>query len=281
MAKGKFIKMSDGIELFANTQDNGHDIWLIHTHGIGEHLGRHQYLSDLFETNFNLFFYDLRGHGRSLGGPATIDDFWRFMQDLDDIIHYLRKECELKRYILFGHSMGGMIVCGYLQRLIKNEPYPERIFITAPPVGIPGVLGKIIQHSNVSFLQKLCDISPNIRIGGLVSLGWLSHNPKIREEYLRDGLCQTKLSLKLLLELVKTSKEIFSSPINANCPAFVSYGTEDKIIDVYQLQDYFQHIDCSFKIQAIPGAFHEPHFEIQEYKEPYIQILKDSLVKKA
>ena len=279
MTEGKFIKMDDGIELFTNIQDNGHDVWLVHTHGLGEHSQRHEYLSDLFGKEFNLFFYDLRGHGKSLGEPATIDDFWRFMQDLDSFLNYLREKHGLKRYILCGHSMGGMIVCGYLQRFLKKDAGPERAFIIAPPIGVGGAMGKIIKYSSLEFLQKLCDIIPDIRVAKLVNLSRLSHDPKVQEECLRDGLAQKKLSLKLLAELVKTSKEIFSSPINPKCPAFVTYGTEDTIVDVSQLREYFQHIDRSFEVKELLGAYHEPHFETPEYREPFIQFLKDSILK--
>ena len=66
--------MKDGVELHAKIQETGSPIWLIHTHGIGEHLDRHQYLTDLFGKDFNIFQYDLRGHGRSLGPSAYVEE---------------------------------------------------------------------------------------------------------------------------------------------------------------------------------------------------------------
>ena len=87
----KFIKMPDGVELHGQIREVGSQIWLIATHGIGEHLGRHNYLIDLFGHDFNVFQYDLRGHGQSQGKPAYIEDFFQYMEDLQEIINYLPK----------------------------------------------------------------------------------------------------------------------------------------------------------------------------------------------
>ena len=270
--------MRDGLELFVSIDNFGHNIWLLHTHGIGEHSGRHEYLTDLFRKNFNLVYYDLRGHGKSLGGPTSIDYFWRFMEDLDDIIRYLREEHKVEKYILSGHSMGGLIVCGLVQKGLPLQTYPQKIFISAPPVGITGLLGKIIRLLKIEYLQKLCAMAPNIRIGGLINFGQLSHDETIKETLLKDDLYQKKLSAKLLLELVKASKEVFHSPIHPQCPAFVAYGSEDRIIDPRHLSEYFEKIEHHFTVQEIHGAYHEMHNEIPKYREPYFRFLQNSLV---
>ena len=110
------ITTNDGIKLHAEVEDNAKDKWLIITHGVGEYLGRHRYFSNLVSSQYNILYYDLRGHGQSEGRPTWINNFWQYMEDLDKIVTYLQNTHKMKRYTLFGHSMGALIVSGYLQR---------------------------------------------------------------------------------------------------------------------------------------------------------------------
>ena len=57
------IEVDKGIFLNSEIFENGKDEWIVVTHGIGEHLGRHQYLTNLLREKYNICFYDLRGHG--------------------------------------------------------------------------------------------------------------------------------------------------------------------------------------------------------------------------
>lgn len=62
----KFLKMRDGAELYVQIKESGSPVWIIGTHGVGEHMGRHKYLPEQFGRDFNIFQYDLRGHGSAL-----------------------------------------------------------------------------------------------------------------------------------------------------------------------------------------------------------------------
>src|SRR3990167_8856677 len=109
MAVTQTIKMHDGVEISCQIKEMGGPIWLVATHGIGEHQERHQYLSDIFGQYFNVFRYDLRGHGRSGGPRGDISSFGQYMEDLNELIQFLHQEYRMKRYVLFGHSMGALI----------------------------------------------------------------------------------------------------------------------------------------------------------------------------
>ena len=73
--ENRFIQLRDGIKIHSQIKEVGGPLWIVFTHGLGEHLGRHNYLHGLFSNNFNIFQYDLRGHGRSEGKRAYIKDF--------------------------------------------------------------------------------------------------------------------------------------------------------------------------------------------------------------
>ena len=68
----------DGTPLRCLIRETGCSKWLIVTHGLGEHLERHEYILKLFSQNFNIAIYDVRGHGRSGGTRAYVENFENF-----------------------------------------------------------------------------------------------------------------------------------------------------------------------------------------------------------
>jgi acylglycerol lipase len=270
-----FLQMSDGTEIHLEFKEKGSPVWIIATHGIGEHLGRHRYLVDLFSHDFNILQYDLRAHGRSSGDRSFVPDFSKFMDDLNEIIEYLRKKYKMTRYILFGHSMGALITSAYVQRLTNSEHYPERIVLNAPPVAYTGAMGKLIELTPKGVWRKLSRLPVSLPLKGLVDLNNLSHYHEVKNSYEADELNCLALHTNLVLGMVKTSKEVFSRPIRPRCPSYVSVGSADRIVDVEALVRYFSHVEKAFALKIFEDAFHEIHNETDKYRKPYLAYLKD------
>jgi acylglycerol lipase len=270
----KFLKMRDGAELYTEVKESGSPVWIIATHGIGEHLERHKYIPELFGHDFNIFQYDLRGHGRSTGKKAYIDDFSLYMEDLREIVGFLKEKYRMGRYVLFGHSMGALITCSFIQNFVDENNYPERLIVNAPPVNVSGAFGAITKVLPMGFFKVMTSQPYSLPLGGLVDLSNLSHDPRVKEDYVKDPLNALKLESKLLLEMVKTSKSTFSRPLRSKCPSFVSVGSADRIIGEKDLIEYFTSVDKSFQLKVFDGAYHEIHNEIEKYRKPYFDHLK-------
>ena len=278
LSEHKFIQMRDEVELHAEILERDCSCWLIVTHGIGEHLKRHLYLKELFSQNFNILFYDLRGHGRSLGESAYISDFEIFYHDLHELIHFLSNRYKMKRFKLFGHSMGALITSGYIQNFVDSSFYPETIFLSLPPVGLPGFLGEALNGTPLGLIDAFTKFPYSLKIPGMVNLDNLSHDSRIKEEFFEDDLTCKKLHSKLLLELVKATRQVFSKALKPQCPAYVTYGSEDKIISPEAIELYFSDVEKFFTIKKFSGAYHEIHNEVEKYRRPYFSFLKDSLL---
>jgi acylglycerol lipase len=272
-----FIKMRDNIELHAQIQEVGAPVWLIVTHGIGEHLNRHLYLKDIAQGKFNILFYDLRGHGLSMGEGAYISDFFEYMEDLKEVLEYLKERYKMERFVLFGHSMGALITAGLIQRYLTEELSPELVYLNAPPVGFYGPLGKIVEYAPRSVFSTLSKLPLSVRLGGMVDLNYLSHDVRVKDEYIKDTRNHLELHSKLVLELVRGSGEVFSRPLRPDCPAYVSYGTDDRVIGVKQLKQFFNFVEKSFEVKEFHGAYHEIHNEIEKYRKPYFDYVTQCL----
>jgi alpha-beta hydrolase superfamily lysophospholipase len=196
------------------------------------------------------------------------------MEDLKEIVIYLQEKYRMDRYILFGHSMGALITCAFMQNYVEEERYPERVVINAPPCGASGLLGKILKILPPAFFNTACEIPFSVPVGGLVDLDVLSHDPRTKEDYLIDPLNSLKLESKLIFELMKCAQATFARPIRSKCPSFVTVGSADTVVGEADVVEYFTHVDKSFNLKIIDGAYHEIHNEIEKYRKPYFDHLK-------
>ena len=174
--------------------------------------------------------------------------------------------------------MGALICSEYIQTHPGPE-HPSAIFLNAPPVGFSGFLGKVIRHSPQKIISKLAQISLSVKIEGLVDLNYLSHDPTVKEKYRADPGNHLQLHTKLLLEMVNSSRRIFSRSLRPRCPAFVTVGSADKVICVESLVKYFTSVEKDFHLEVFEGAYHELHYEVKRYQLPYFDFLQNSLLK--
>ena len=272
------LAMRDGHKLRLASSDNNKDIWLIATHGLGEHGDRHGHLHKVFASSFNTVTYDLRGHGRSEGKSAYIDNFFTYIEDLQEILIHLREKHKMVKFVLFGHSMGGVIVCGYIKSLAHKDMYPSKIFLSAPPIDLIGIGGTVLKYVPSPLLFTFAGIPLSIPLVSTIDLRYLSHDPKVKESYIKDPFTHVAIHSKLLLNLLKSIREIFSEKVELQCPTFVAIGDGDRIVNPQAVCNYFTEVDnCTLKI--FHGAYHEMHNEIDKFKKPYIEFLKTSLTK--
>lgn len=266
----------DGTLLKCLIRETGSSQWLIVSHGLGEHSGRHEYLLKLFSQNFNIAIYDLRGHGKSGGKRAYVADFSEFLKDLHSVINYLKKEFSMTRYTLFGHSMGGLITAAYLQNMAPQDFYPEKVFLSSPAVAAPGLMGPLFSNAPKFLYDGLIKM-PTLPLEGLLDLKRLSHDSRVYEAYIKDDLNQLKIHSKLFFEILKTARDVFSRPLRAECPLYVSIGTGDALVNPKILIEYFENIEKRALLKIIEGGYHELHNEIEKYRKPYLNFLRHSL----
>lgn len=265
----------DGTVIRCLIRETGNSKWLIVTHGLGEHLGRHEYMLKLFAGNFNIAIYDLRGHGKSGGKRAWVENFNYFLKDLQMVLNYLKKEFGMSSHILFGHSMGGLITAAYMQNLVTDDLYPEKVYLSSPAVAGSGFLGQMFNMAPMMLMDLLVK-APTVSLEGVLDLKRLSHDTRVYESYIKDELNELKIHSKLFLEILKTGREVFSRPLRISCPLFVSIGTEDTLVNPQLLIRYFTKIEKNAQLKVFEGGYHELHNEIEKYRKPYLHFLRES-----
>ncbi|MFP5386678.1 MAG: alpha/beta fold hydrolase [Bacteriovoracia bacterium] len=266
----------DGTVLKCLIRETGSSKWLIVTHGLGEHSGRHEYILKLFSQNFNIAIYDLRGHGRSGGKKGWVEDFHHFVKDLQSVIDYLKVDFSMTNYTLFGHSMGGLVTAAYVQNMASKDFYPEKVFLSSPAVAGAGLLGHAFKMAPMIVFDGLTR-APSLPLTGVLDLKRLSHDSRVYESYVKDELNQLKIHSKLFFELLKMGRDVFSRPLRVECPLFVSIGTEDGLVHSKLVIAYFTKVEKSAQLKIVEGGYHELHNEVEKYKKPYLNFLRQSL----
>lgn len=271
------ISGHDGLKLKALIKENGASQWLIVTHGMGEHMERHQHLLKLFPQQYNILMYDLRGHGRSEGERGNVKHFSDYRKDLQAVIDYLTREFAMKRFTVFGHSLGGLITADWLQNEAKPACYPEKVFLSSPPVGAPGLLGPLFGNAPLLVMKTLTEIPISVPLGGMLDLSKLSHDGRVLQAYLNDDLVILKIHSHLFFETLRTAREVFSRPLRVSCPLFVSIGTADGVVHPKMLARYFEQVEKNAKLLQVKDGYHELHNEVEKYRAPYTKFLLASL----
>jgi alpha-beta hydrolase superfamily lysophospholipase len=266
----------DGTPIKCLVRETGSNKWLIVTHGLGEHLGRHEFFLKLFSQNFNIAIYDLRGHGRSGGRRTWVNDFSEYSKDLNCVIEYLVKHFSLQSYVLFGHSMGGLITADFMQNHVREDLYPEKVFLSSPAVGAPGIMGPVFATAPKIIFEGLTKL-PSIPLAKVLNLRKLSHDSRVYESYVKDEFTQLKIHLKLYMEIMKASREVFSRPLRIKCSLYCAIGTEDALVHPKLMIKYFTEVEKNAQLKVFEGGYHELHNEIEKYRKPYLNFLRQSL----
>ncbi|HTR51503.1 MAG TPA: lysophospholipase [Kofleriaceae bacterium] len=131
----------DGTKLLARKWAASGDVKgaLVIVHGLKDYSARYAHLaSRAAAAGFDVYAYDLRGHGRSAGPRVAPDDWNDYVDDTDRFLKLVESREPGKPVFLFGHSMGGAIAARTaevhapkLAGLILSGP---AIAIDAPPL---------------------------------------------------------------------------------------------------------------------------------------------------
>lgn len=274
----KRILTTDNIELHADIVENGSPVWIVMTHGLGEHCGRHRYIYKLFSQYFNICLYDLRGHGKSSGKRGYASSFRDFTSDLGTVISYLRENYSMERYYLIGHSMGGLVTSSYMQNHVDKDFYPEKVLLSAPATSGAGLPGKFFNIAPISLMKSLTNLPVTIPLAGVLDITKLSHDPRVYENYITDELNVLKVHSKLFLEILYEARRVFSRPLRVSCELYCALGTRDYLVDSETTINYFQNVEKNVNLKIIEGGYHELHNEIHKYSDQYFEFLKTSIM---
>lgn len=196
-------------------------------HGLGEHAGRYDNVAlPLARAGIDVHGYDHRGHGGS-GGPRNHVERWDILHDdLQERIESLRTAYPDRPLLLYGHSLGGLIACGYV--LSEPErPLPDLLVLSAPALTDDQPAWR---HT---LAGVLAGIVPKLRISNGLPDGGLSRDPAVREKADRDPLSTSTSSIRFGAEAFKEQDRVnaaLAARDSMPVPTYVFHGSADPIV---------------------------------------------------
>ena len=188
---------------------------LLVVHGLNEHSGRYEHLGAAFaEAGFRVTSFDLPGHGRTGGHRAYVEEFDHFL----DVIDRLRPDSG--PFVLYGHSMGGLIAAKYALDRIP----PDVLLLSAPALDANAPAW---QKKGAPLLGRLL---PKLPMPVPFDSTDLSHDPKVGEAYDADPLVHDKITARLGAEMLAAGQEVQASVESLTMPTMVVHGGADTMV---------------------------------------------------
>jgi len=199
------------------------DPWaaMLIVHGLAEHSGRWGHVGSFFaERGLDVYAFDLRGHGRSGGKKQYVDDFEGFVTDVAFVAGFDVLPNDLP-WVLYGHSMGGLIGIGYL---LSDHPQPDAAVLSAPALDsdVPGAM-KVAA-------QVLSRFAGGFRMRNSIKPEHLSKDPEVGVAYLADPLVDLNTSARLGQQIFSAQDRYRPRVDQISVPTLVIHGADDELV---------------------------------------------------
>lgn len=276
----ELVSDEDGLALFGILQMPAGKIkGVVHlVHGMCEHKERYRsFLRVLAEHGYAAVIFDLRGHGESVRKPQDLGYFYdasgRYLiNDIHQVVHWMKRRFPDVPYFLFGHSMGSLAVRCYVRRfdyelngvIVCGSPsynplLPFARLFARLQIRLRGdrAYSPFLDKQVLGAYQKRFPRGEN---------AWLSSNETAVAAYNNDALCGFSFTLNgyanLFALLADTYDEDGWLLRNPQLPFLFIAGADDPCIQSvkawHRAMLRLQHIGYSHVMKVLyPGARHE------------------------
>jgi acylglycerol lipase len=251
-------KSKDGLDLFGRAwepDERKPKAVICHVHGLGEHSGRYVHVAEVFvNSGYIMLSFDLRGHGRSGGALGHIPSFDAYLDDVDLLLEQARSRYPGLPMLLYGHSLGGIIVLGYG---LKRKPDVRGVIATGP--GLHTALEQ--QPVKMILARVLGALMPNVVMPSGLDARMLSHDSSVVEAYVNDPLVHNKVTLGFGRNMLSASRWILDHAAEFPLPLLLVHGKGDVIAFPSSSIEFAAPLKDKCTLILWDGLYHEVHNE--------------------
>lgn len=220
-------------------------------HGLAEHSARYKQFAQFLSRNgFHVFAHDHRGHGLTTASDAPLGQFGlktgadMVLQDVRFIENTIKERISGLPLVLFGHSMGGLIVlaalCGKLCKpdavAICNTNFSNKLTQKLSTFLLKAERMYLGSDVPSSILPKLTFHTWAKQIAGhQTQFDWLSHDATEVALYDNDPLCGFDPTVSMWLDVWRfvqmCNDPAPQNTISHSLPVFLQGGGQDPATD--------------------------------------------------
>lgn len=223
-------------------------------HGLKSHSAHYDaFARRLVDLGFAVYAYDMRGHGRSAGRRASLDDFDDLLDDLSTFLTRVRAR-ETAPMFLVGHSVGGAVVTLHLAT--RRPPLAGAVLL-APALRVDA---PPIQAGAASLFATL---GPNVPAVDVPDEAF-SRDPETVADMGRDPLIYHPPGpARTAGGLLRALERVWAHPDAIALPLLVLHGTADRATDPRGSAELVHRVRSSDRTLLLyrglyHDLFHEP-----------------------
>jgi acylglycerol lipase len=221
-------------------------------HGLGEHSGRYEHVGDqLAAAGLDVYAYDHRGLGGSAGRRGDVERWSQFHDDLAERLAAVRATAGTRPVVLYGHSMGGLIVAGYC---LSEHPKPDLVVLSSPGLGDTLAAWK---HTLAAVASR---ILPTLSIPNGIDGTTISRDPSVAAKTIDDPLCvKTSTTRMGAAAFAEQDRVRAQAEQGLGVPTLVLHGLDDGLVPA-QASEVFEGAP-GVERRTYKGLRHELHNE--------------------
>ena len=239
--------------LWRGTEDRG---VVIVVHGLGDHSGRYQELAaGLTPHGWQVFAFDLPGHGHSPGQRGVADRYHGLLADIDAARGTVAQTTRSPQ-VLLGHSMGGNLVLNYA---LRRNSFPNgQAALAGMVLSAPMLLPPKPPPRPQIFAAWLTGkLFPWVRIKQRVDVDKLTADAERAKALRSDSLMHSKISLYLATQLLAQGRWALDHAREVDVATLILFGQQDELIDLSACQHVAVRIGHQATLESWPEARHE------------------------
>jgi acylglycerol lipase len=224
---------------------------IILVHGLGEHSGRYDHVvARLVGEGYAVHAADHRGHGRSDGPRALIEDMDDVVADIDTLVDRAVAAEPGVPVFMLGHSMGGLIALRYA---LAHQQRLAGLILSGTLAQLDAVPKPLELVGRA--LSVIAPRAPLIAIDHTL----VSRDPAVVEAYRTDPLVHHgKVPARTAVQLADAVAGLSSSVGAITVPTLILYGTADGLCPPAGSVMLGERIGAAdTTVKAYAGLFHE------------------------
>ncbi|WP_346880920.1 bifunctional alpha/beta hydrolase/class I SAM-dependent methyltransferase [uncultured Algibacter sp.] len=205
-------------------------------------------------TNYNVFGFDLRGHGHTKTETSSV--FMDYVRDLDAFANYLQLNYEISITNVFvvANSIGGVIAAAWAHDF---APKIAGMALLAPAFRINLIVP--LANEMITLGTKL---NKGLIIKSYVKSKMLTHNLEQQKAYDTDSLITKSIDARLLIDLADAGKRLVEDAEAIDTPTLILSAEKDKVVFNKDQKMFFDKLDTNLKeLEVLKDFFHGILFE--------------------
>jgi acylglycerol lipase len=223
-------------------------------HGLGEHSGRYELLGRrLAGAGVEVRAFDLRGFGGSGGRRAYVDRWPQYGEDVGDRLADLRAALPGRPVVLYGHSLGGLIV---LDAVTRGAVEPDLVVLSAPAIGSATPMWQRLGA------RAFAPLLPRLEVPNGLPADGLARDASVATEAAEDPLNYSRSTVRLGAEAFAAQRALarrLASMTRLPVATYVLHGSADPIVPPAATAVLGRFPEVTRVVH--PGLRHECHHE--------------------